>query len=126
MPKIIDFNSEVSCLELFRSDDRTTTGNGTGVDLLGYEGKLKITLDIGTVSGTTPTLDLKIQDSADNSSFADLATPVAFAQQNAAGINHLGLDVRLCRRYIRAVATIAGTSPHFNCAVLGYGQKQTL
>ncbi|MGA2332308.1 MAG: hypothetical protein ABSG75_11165 [Syntrophales bacterium] len=126
MPKIIDFNSEVSCLELFRSDNRTATGNGSGVDTLGYEGKLKITLDIGTVTGTTPTLDVKIQDSADNSTFADLSPAVAFAQQNAAGINHLGLDIRTVRRYVRAVATLGGTSPNFNFAVLAYGQKQTL
>jgi hypothetical protein len=126
MPKIVDLNSEVSCMELQQSADKTTTFTTGYIDLLGYEGDLKITLDIGTVSGTSPTLDVKIQDSADHSSFADLSPAWAFAQQNASAVVHKGLDVRSCRRYIQAVCTIGGTTPHFNMCLLAYGQKQTL
>lgn len=96
---------------------RTTTANGTGVDLQGAADVL-VVLNNGTTSGTTPTLDVKIQDSADNSTFADV-TGLTFTQVTAALTNPVALQVdpRAVRRYIRAVATIAGTTPSFACAV---------
>lgn len=96
---------------------RTTSANGTGVDLRGATDVLVI-LTNGTTSGTSPTLDVKIQDSADNSSFADVSG-LTFSQITAAADPAtLQVDPRAVRRYIRAVATIAGTSPSFACAAL--------
>lgn len=61
----------------------TATGNGTGVDngaasLNGGAGHLHVL----AASGTTPTLDGKIQHSTDNSLWVDL---ISFAQKTAAG-----------------------------------------
>lgn len=96
---------------------RTASANGTGVDVRGATDILVI-LTNGTTSGTTPTLDVKIQDSADNSSFSDV-TGLTFAQVTAAADPAtLQVDPRGVRRYIRAVATIAGTTPSFTGAVL--------
>lgn len=100
---------------------RTTSANGTGVDVRNADDILFV-LTNGTTSGTTPTLDVTVEDSADNSSFAAVSG-YAFTQVTAAiagGSAALTLQVpkRAVRRYVRAVATIAGTTPSFACAVL--------
>ncbi len=119
----LDFVGEVSkVVELLAPATRTANTNGTGVDRTGYE-HLVALLDLASVSGTTPTFDVKIQDSADNSAFADF-TPnllgtqndssvsiAKFPQQTAAGIVHLDVDLRAARQYIRAVLTVGGTTP---------------
>jgi hypothetical protein len=106
----------MSIKNLFRSDSRTATANGTGVDLQStvHSGgrNMKAYLDVGTVSGTTPTLDVKIQDSPDNSVWTDI-TGAAFAQKTATGTTE-EIHFMTNKRYVRAVATIGGTSPNFN------------
>jgi len=95
----------------------SSTRTGSGVDLQGYEGQIHFTLQCGAVSGTTPTLDGKLQDSADNSSFADV-TGATFAQCTTSNDKRdLTLDVRNLRRYVKVVLTIAGSSPVFLNAV---------
>ncbi|TXH55825.1 MAG: hypothetical protein E6Q97_07990 [Desulfurellales bacterium] len=106
-------------LFLFTPAARTATANGTGVDLQGYTNpggrQMKAILTNGTTSGTSPTLDVKLQDSDDNSTFADI-TGATFAQKTAAGNEEI--QFRTNKRYVRAVATIGGTSPSFTFAVL--------
>lgn len=127
--KIIDVHNELNVLELLVSAVRTSSANGTGVDLQGYQGKLKVILDTAQASaGTTPTLDVKIQDSADNSDFTDVSG-LTFTQvtDSADLLEAIAVDTRAVRRYIRAVATIAGTdTPTFNSAVVAVGQKQIM
>ncbi len=84
------------------------TTNGTGVDTKDFSEALVI-LATG-VALATGTLDVKIQDSADNSTFADVSG-AAFAQLTASDdqvikIARLKLDGNLFRRYIRAVGTV--------------------
>lgn len=92
----------------------TATANGTGVDTVGYDNGM-VVLEVGVVSGTAPTLNVKIQESDDNSSFTDV-TGATFTQVTATGNSQV---LRLSnlnttrKRYLRAVATIAGTTPSF-------------
>ena len=66
----------------------------------------------GTVSGTSPTLDVKLQDSADGSSWAD--TGLAFAQITATGARQQReWKARKGRGYLRLLGTVGGTSPSF-------------
>lgn len=97
---------------------RTTNSNGTGFDLTGYIGNMVVQLANNTTTGTLPTLDVKIQDSADNSTFADV-TGLTFTQVTAALTNpaQLVIPANTCKQYIRAVATIGGTLPSFLCSV---------
>jgi hypothetical protein len=105
---------------------RTATVTSSGVDLKEYTGNVMIVQDVGTVSGTTPTLDGKIQDSADNSAFADV-TGYTFTQVTAStSLQSLNVDTRKVRRYIRYVGTIAGTTPSFSMDVVAVGQKQVV
>lgn len=95
----------------------TATTNGTGVDTLGYTSAM-VVLEVGAVSGTSPTLDVKVQESADNSTFTDV-TGATFTQVTAANNSQVlrvdGLGTAR-KRYLRAVATIGGTSPSFTLA----------
>jgi hypothetical protein len=110
----------------FRAAARTATANGTGVDIQQFQGRVKVIQEIGTVSGTTPTCDCKIQDSEDNSSFADV-TGLTFTQVTAQNnLQSIAVDSRKVRRYIRAVWTIAGTTPSFTGTVLVVGQKKNV
>lgn len=104
---------------------RTTTANGTGVDLKDFIGQAALILDSAAGTGTTPTLDLKLQDSDDNSTFADVSPAVAFVQVVAgASQQRVGVDCDALRRYVRIVSTIGGTTPSFTYSVNMVGRKQ--
>ena len=105
----------VKALFSIRPVTATATQTGTGVDTLGYGGDAMVTLEVGTVSGTSPTLNVKIQESDDNSSFSDI-TGATFTQVTATGNSQVLRITNLNstrKRYLRAVGTIAGTSPSF-------------
>ena len=124
--KIIDVHNELLASNLI-AGTFTVNADGAGVDLQDYQGVLKVILNSGAGGGTTPTLDAKIQDSADNFAFADIPGKV-FGQITDAGmsIQVLGIDTRTVKRYIRVALTIGGTSPTFGFAVTAVGQKQIM
>lgn len=115
---------------------RTSTTNGSAVDLAsevsgqfnfltgaGPGGpEMMAILTCGTVSGTTPTLDVKVQYSADGSTGWTDITGATFTQLTAAG--RQAIRFVSPERYIRIVATIAGTSPSFTFAVVVVGVER--
>ena len=123
--KIVDVHGELLASSL-AAGTYTVSGESAGIDLQGYQGILKVILDSGAGGGTTPTLDVKIQDSTDNLTFADVSGKVFTQVTDIASIQSLAIDTRAVRRYIRAVLTIAGTSPTFGLAVVAVGQKQIM
>jgi hypothetical protein len=95
-------------LDLVPNDVSTTTANSTGVDLLPYEGKMLCTLD-AEAGGSGITYAVKLQDSADNSSFDDLSgVNFSTTGANAASVQKLAVNIDDARRYVRAVITVAG------------------
>lgn len=96
------------------------TTNGSAVDLLGVKSGISFVLDSGAATvGTLPTLDVKIQDSADGSTGWGDVTGMAFTQvTNAASAQALGVAIGKTKRYVRAVATIGGSAtPTFTFSV---------
>ena len=88
---------------------KTASFNSTGVDLKGTPRRgLKARVIVTAASGTSPTLDPKVQHSDDNSTFTDLA---AGAQLTATG--EVFIPFETSKRYVRLVATIGGTTPSF-------------
>lgn|SRR3990167_1624923 len=122
---MIDAKANTTPVQLLVPATRTSTANGTGVDIRDYTGRIEVTLDVGAVSGTTPTLDIKIQESdTSGGTYTDIAG-AAFTQVTASNvIASIGVDIDAVKRYIRAVATIAGTSPSFACGVNARGIPQ--
>jgi len=95
-------------LDLVPNDVSTTTANSTGVDLLPYEGKMLCTLD-AEAGGSGITYAVKLQDSADNSSFNDLSgAAFSTTAANTASVQKLAVNIDDARRYVRAVITVAG------------------
>src|SRR6476646_2890850 len=88
----------------------TATQTSGKVNAGGYGVAMKAFLNITTVSGTSPTLVVKFQDSADGTNWVDVASGV-FSSQNATGINSLVLSN--VGPYLRAVQTVGGTTPSF-------------
>ena len=104
----------------------TATGNGSGVDMLNYAGNALLVLTCPAGTGTSPTLDLKVQDSADNSTFADV-TNASFTQvTTSASVQDLTLKLGACARYIRIVKTVGGTDPSFYPTVIAVCAKEQI
>lgn len=108
----------------------SSSGNGTPV-LVGERRTFEVELRVaGTVSGSSPTLDIKLQDSADGITFADMG--VSFTQVTASMAAATGVDtkqVRVARTsatkpYVRMVKTVGGTTPSFgsvSCLIVPLG-----
>jgi hypothetical protein len=99
-------------LVAFNSQTLTSSTNSSGFNV-GEGAELRVELAVsGTVSGTSPTLDVKLQDSADGSSWAD--TGVAFTQVTATGSRQQReFRTKQGRPHVRLAATVGGTSPSF-------------
>ena len=101
---------------------RTASANGTGFDLQGSndaEGDAVVILDCGAATaGTNPTYNVKLQYSADNSAFTDVTDATFTEVTSIASQQKLSFNANDVRRYLRAVATIGGTSsPAFTASV---------
>lgn len=125
----IDLKSNLTVARSFAPLSRTATANGTALDTQQYNGSLLVVVDCGAASaGTTPTADFTIEDSADNSSFTanTAALSAVFTQvTTTATLQTRSVDLRACRRYVRVVFAIGGTSsPAFPLNAHFVGQTQ--
>lgn len=112
------------------------TANVTGVafDLLPYDDKAIIYLNSSATGGAGQTLDVKIQHSADGSTgwtdvvISPQAVNLAFTTVTNAGASNQQIEFNTndLKRYIRAVATVAGTSPTVAAGVSLVAQKQSV
>ena len=128
--------SDVVALAATNTKAAAATTNFTGIDITKYDGGMKLVLDATVGTGTTPTLDVKIQDSADSTNgtdgaWADLSPAVVFVQVAAAayanGVNTqaIGVQANNVRKWIRAVATVGGSaSPTFTFSVVASIPRQ--
>lgn len=95
--------------------------NLPSIDVSLYEGGFAYNISAGGISGGA-TVDAKIQDSADNSTFADVSG-LAITQITASGEATLDVRTRQLRRYARLVVTV-GTATTV-VGVVFVGQKKT-
>lgn len=93
--------------------ETTSKTNATGVDFGSGDGRVMGYVLVATaVTGTGPTLDAKIQESDNNSTWRDLC---AFKQVTAAGVERVSAQSNA--RYRRYYSTIAGTTPSFTYSI---------
>lgn len=131
MGKINDVHGETTAVRMVDPAAVTATGAlGQAIDLQGYQDKVKLTAVIGAVTGTTPTLDIKVQDcDTVGGTYADVSPATAFPQKLAANANtvdSIGVDTRAVRRFIKLYGTVGGTTPNFTVGVAVVGQKQVI
>jgi|ERR1041384_1089609 hypothetical protein len=88
-----------------------STVNSGAVAAPAEGGPMIVGAHITTAGGTTPTLDVTVEQSANGSTGWATVTGSALAQITAAG-NRVGF-VAPTQPYVRIVATIGGTTPTF-------------
>ena len=127
MTHLLNALAQAVGLVLAAAARRTSTLTGTGIDVLAYEGVALVVLNASAGTGTTPTLDVKLQHSDDNSTYADV-TGGAFTQvtdvAGSAGVQVKKINVSDLTRYVRVIGTIAGTTPSFDFGVEFIGIKK--
>jgi len=96
-------NATTTTLLAAASCANTAAATGTGVDLLDYEGPMLVTQNHGVSTGT---LDGKIQDSADNSSFADVAGLTFTQVTTTVNTQSIVIQSKQVRRYVRYLGTV--------------------
>ena len=103
---ILNFPGACTTTTLLVAASAASTAAATsaaGVDLLAYDGPVIVVQNHGVSTGT---LDGKIQDSADNAAFADVAG-LTFTQSTAtADTKTLVFGSKSVRRYVRYVGTV--------------------
>lgn len=120
-----NFADDVQILDLLPAAVVTAGANGSGVDLQSFIEDVAIVLDCGNTAGATPTMDVKVQDSDDNSTFADVSAAAFTQVTTVASVQKLALSKGSLRRYIRVVTAIGGTSsPAYAMSVKGYAFKK--
>jgi len=89
-------------------------GNGGSFDLGNTQASLEVVAEVGSVGtdlSDTKVLTIKLQDSANNSSFADLATVYTITAAAGSGVKAAGTQLAKllipssARRYVKAVIT---------------------
>ena len=120
MTHLLNALAQATGVELAPAASRTSTLTGTGIDVLEYEGVALVLLNASAGTGTSPTLDVKLQHSDDDSTYEDVNSG-AFSQvtdaAETAGVKVMKLNVSDLKRYLRIVGTIAGTTPSFDFGV---------
>lgn len=97
---------------------RTTSSNSGTLSGFGDWSKFRAQLAVTAASGTTPTLDVVVEDTLDGTNWNTIAT---FTQKTAAGVQ--AVDVTgLFTDQLRVRWTVAGTTPSFTFAVALYGK----
>lgn len=118
---------ENATLQVFASAARTSTANSSDFENRTSRG-VRLFLDITAASGTTPTLDVKVQSKdTETGKYVDLPGG-AFAQKTTTGTDDLVIYPGVAEtanrsvsdvlsRDWRVVATIAGTTPSFTFSI---------
>jgi hypothetical protein len=103
---------------------RTLTGSLTGSsgDFISGDGRCTAIQQVGTMTGTSPTLAGKIQESSDQSTWSDISGATFTAVAASDNVQAISFD--RTKRYLRYSGTVTGTSPNIPMAVVITEQKK--
>lgn len=110
--------------ELKKCARLSASADADGVDISDYIGTIKLPYSVTAVSGTTPTLAAKIQESDDDSTYTDVADGAYTGLTDADGFETLTLDTRALKKYIRLSETVGGTDPVYDTGLVLIGRRQ--
>lgn len=94
----------------------TATGADTAVEL-GDCATVRLVLNVSAVSGTTPTLDVTVETSADNGVADAWRTLGTFAQKTVVAAERKSFGG--CDRWVRTRRVVGGTTPSFTYDITG-------
>jgi len=113
-------------IEMLAPVRRTETVTGSAIDLKDYVGDLKVILSTSAGGGADHTLDVKLTECDTSGGTYTDVSGAAWTQVTDAADSTEAITVNVdgLKRYVKAVATIAGTSPTFDMALVAVGMKQ--
>lgn len=97
---------------------RTSSGDSGAQADYGAAETLRVQLDVTAASGTSPTLDVVIEDTLDGTNWNVIGT---FAQKTAIGREVINITTPFADR-IRVRWTIGGTTPSFTFSVVVFSE----
>ena len=103
----------------------TSTATSAAIDLKEYDGDVSLILTSAAGTGSSPTLDVKVQDSdASGGTYGDL-TGAAFTQvTDSASMQVITFSKDEAKRYIKIVQTVGGSTPSFTFSINGLALKK--
>lgn len=103
-------------VELAAAGARTASGDSGPIPGFGDMVSLRAQLNVTAASGTSPTLDVVIEDTLDGTNWNPIAT---FAQRTGVGREVVNITIPFSDR-LRVRWTVGGTTPSLTFSVLGY------
>lgn len=103
----------------------TSTATSAAIDLKEYDGDVSLILTSAAGTGSSPTLDVKVQDSDESGgTYGDL-TGAAFTQvTDSASMQVITFSKDEAKRYIKLVQTVGGSTPSFTFSINGLALKK--
>lgn len=100
----------------------TANGQSTGVDVSSLEGFGLVVQAADAVSGTTPTLTEKLQESdTQGGTYTDVAAGAFTQLTTVDGVAKLAIDFRAVKAFLRVDDVVSGTSPVYDRSVVAIG-----
>ncbi len=103
----------------------TATATSGAIDLKEFDGDVLLVLNCAAGTGSSPTLDIKIQDSDESGgTYGDLSGATFTQVTDAASVQTLEVNKDECKRFIKVVQTVGGSSPVFVYGISLVGAKK--
>ncbi len=103
----------------------TATATSGAIDLKEFDGDVLLVLNCAAGTGSSPTLDIKVQDSDESGgTYGDLSGATFTQVTDAASVQTLEVNKDECKRFIKVVQTVGGSSPVFVYGISLVGAKK--
>lgn len=127
MSLIIDIPNALTHTPLLPAQ-AASNNSSAGLDLKGFNGVVAVDVSISALTGTTPSLALSLQSSADTNVSNSVAFSPAIAIQpqtsnSNSALQTLAVDTRVSSRYLFAIPVLTGTNAAGTVAAIVVGQK---
>ena len=92
----------------------SATATSSAIDLKDFDGDVLLVLNSAAGTGSSPTLDVKVQDSDETGgTYGDLSGAAFTQVTTSASLQTLEVNKDECKRFIKLVQTVGGSSPVF-------------
>ena len=103
----------------------TATATSGAIDLKEFDGDVLLVLNCAAGTGSSPTLDIKVQDSDETGgTYGDLSGATFTQVTTSASVQTLEVNKDECKRFIKIVQTVGGSSPVFVYGISLVGAKK--
>ena len=98
----------------------TSTATSAAIDLKEYDGDVSLILTSAAGTGSSPTLDVKVQDSdASGGTYGDLSGAAFTQVTDSVSMQVITFSKDEAKRYIKIVQTVGGSTPSFTFSING-------